>query len=1179
MRPFLLALTLCIYFTSALHAQSIKINEVVASNGESLVDEDGDYPDWIELFNAGDTPLNLTGFGLSDNRSNLQKWQFPDVDMQPGEHRIVYASDKNRRNAANYWETKITWGDFWRYQPGFTEPPADWHTLSFNDSAWAWGPSGFGFGDGDDSTVISNSVLSVYIRTAFTIADTGNITHAILHVDYDDGFVAYLNGTEVARANMDGTPPAFDEPANRSDEAEIITGDPPLTYPLDSLRHLFREGENVLAIQAHNVRLSSSDLTMIPFLSLGYRSYLPGMRPVHPLIEPILPKLHTNFKLSNESETVYLSDLSGVVIDSLAFVNLPSDIGWGRMPDGSDTLFYLTPVTPGAPNITNGYSGFASEPQFSISGGFFDSPQSVVLGGINPGETIRYTTNGNAPSETATVYSNPIQINATTVIRARTFAPGLLPSRQFTQTYFFGADHDLPVVSISTNASHFFDQDSGIYVLGDDYDPEPPHVGANFWRNWERPVNIELYETDGAQVLNQGAGIKIYGGYTRSFPQKSLVLFARGKYGASSFDYQLFADKNIDEFQTFVLRNSGNDWGRTMFRDGFIQDAVASTGIERLSYRPAVMYLNGVYWGIHNIREKINEHYIASNANISADSVEILEGEALKVYGEDDHFEAMIDFVEANDLSDPANYAYIQTQMDVENFIRYNVAEIYIDNRDWPGNNLKYWRPARQDGRWRWILFDTDFGFNWNEPDAHAYNTLAMMLDPNGPGWPNPPWATLLFRKLIQNPDFRRDFINRSADYMNSIFSPAALIPQIDAKAAAIASEIDTAMSRWEQNPANWAADVERMRIFSEMRPHHFKLHIMQELGVTDTLNIVLSSNLNGAGVVQVNAITVGQFPWFGQYFKDVPVELTAIARPGFRFTGWTGIEPADSAHVVVPMNQGVLAVANFEQDNSQFATVVINEINYNSAASFDSEDWVEFYNNSGEPVDMSGWYFRDEDDTHNFYFPDGFVLQPDSFAVICSDTVLFTSVYPFVTNFLGNTGFGLSGNGELLRLYNAANEIVDSLTYDDIAPWPVEPDGNGASLSLKNPNTDNALGSNWAASLGSGTPGEINDIFVGIDETADPVIPETFALYQNFPNPFNPQTTILFDLPESAKVKVQIFDLLGRRVATLANRQFNAGRYELQWQPEAQISSGVYFYRIDAGEKFVQTRRMIFIR
>ena len=1179
MKLLLWILTFCFYTTSALLSQSIKINEVVASNTESFIDEDGDYPDWIELFNAGNTTQNFTGFWLSDNRSNLQKWQFPDVNMAPGEFRIIYASDKNRRNTANYWETKITWGDFWRYQPGFSEPPTDWHTLAFNDSQWEWGPSGFGYGDDDDSTIVANGILSVYIRNTFNIADTSQLTHALLHIDYDDGFVAYLNGTEIARANMDGIHPAFNQPANEQHEALIINGKPPHRFSLDSLLTLFREGENVLAIQAHNISAGSSDLTMIPFLTLGFRNEFPGRRPVHPLIEPNLPRLHTNFKLSAESETVFLSGPTGMVIDSLAYVNLPSDISWGRMPDGSDTLYYFAPATPGFPNISNGYSGIASEPQFSISGGFFDMPQSIVLSGLNPGETIRYTTNGNAPTETATVYSNPIEINTTTVIRARTFAPGQLPSGQHTQTYFFGTNHDLPVISISTDIGHFFDQDSGIYVFGNDYEPVPPFFGANFWEDWERPVNIELFETDGSQVINQGAGVKIYGGFSRANPQKSLAVFARGKYGAGSFDYPIFADKNINKFQAFILRNSGNDWGRTMFRDGFIHDAIAPTGIERLAYRPAVLYLNGVYWGILNIREKINEHFIESNTHIPSDSIEILEGDAVSVYGATDHYKAMINFVESNDLSDPANYAYLKTKMDVENFLRYTVSEIFIDNRDWPGNNIKFWRPARQDGRWRWIIFDTDFGFNLLSSSNHSYNTLAMMLDPVGEDWPNPPWSTLLFRKLIQNPEFRQDFINRSADYMNSIFRPEILLSQIDAKAAAIASEIDTTLSRWDQNPADWEWNIEQMRSFSRKRQPYFRSHIMQELGVSDTLNIVLSSNLRDAGSVQVNAITVSKFPWLGQYFKDIPVELTAIARPGFRFTGWTGIEPADSAHVVVPMSQGVLAVANFEQDNSQFATVVINEVNYNSAAPFDSEDWVEFYNNSGEPVDMSGWYFRDEDDTHNFFFPDGFVLQPDSFAVICSDTVLFTSVYPSVTNYFGNTGFGLSGNGELLRLYNAANEIVDSLTYDDNAPWPTEPDGNGASLSLKNPNLDNTLPGSWTASLGNGTPGQINDIFVGIDETSHPAIPETFALYQNFPNPFNPQTTILFDLPESAKVKVQIFDLLGRRVATLANRQFIAGRYELQWQPEAQISSGVYFYRIDAGEKFVQTRRMIFIR
>ncbi|MEZ4763573.1 MAG: CotH kinase family protein [Calditrichia bacterium] len=153
----------------------------------------------------------------------------------------------------------------------------------------------------------------------------------------------------------------------------------------------------------------------------------------------------------------------------------------------------------------------------------------------------------------------------------------------------------------------------------------------------------------------------------------------------------------------------------------------------------------------------------------------------------------------------------------------------------------------------------------------------------------NPPWSTLLFRKLIQNPEFRQRFWHRaSADYMDGIFRPEILLSQIDAKAAAIASEIDTTLSRWDQNPADWEWNIEQMRSFSRKRQPYFRSHIMQELGVSDTLNIVLSSNLRDAGSVQVNAITVSKFPWLGQYFKSVSDS-----------PGWTGIEPADSAHVV----------------------------------------------------------------------------------------------------------------------------------------------------------------------------------------------------------------------------------------------------------------------------------------
>jgi hypothetical protein len=198
----------------------------------------------------------------------------------------------------------------------------------------------------------------------------------------------------------------------------------------------------------------------------------------------------------------------------------------------------------------------------------------------------------------------------------------------------------------------------------------------------------------------------------------------------------------------------------------------------------------------------------------------------------------------------------------------------------------------------------------------------------------------------------------------------------------------------------------------------------------------------------------------------------------------------------------------------------------------------------------------------------------------LCVDTSLFKPLFPDVDNFIGNVSFGLSGSGELIRLYDTEMNIMDSLTYDDNVPWPTQPDGNGPTLSLKNPDLDNTLGENWAASFGYGTPGKINDTFVDVDEKTES-IPNEFTLYQNYPNPFNPGTLIRFSIPQNSFVTLKIYDIIGNEIAILINEEKSAGNYEVEFSSlknNLKISSGVYLYQLRAND-FMETKKMILIK
>ena len=1173
------SLLLILFTVVVSFAQQPVINELMPSNFSIISDEDGDNPDWIEIYNPGSNAVQLNNFGLSDDTTNQFKWIFPEVTLLPHKFLYLFASGKDRTVWADYWETIIDLGDVWKYQPGTSEPPVDWNMIPFNDSEWAAGPSGFGYGDGDDSTVVAPTI-SLYLRKKFLIDNANDVRQAILHVDYDDAFVAYLNGVEIARANIGspGIPPLFNQVADSAHEAQMYQGGAPEMFVLNSPQSLLQAGENVLAIQVHNVGLTSSDLSLIPFLTLGMNQEPVNPTGINPILNFTIPKLHTNFKISSEGETLILSDSTGAIIDQISTGIIPTDISLGRQPDGTDFWYYFLQPTPGDSNNSASFTGFAPEPEFSLTGGFYFNILNVSLITNSTGAVIRFTTDGSEPSENSALYTTPVNIDSTTVVRARSFEPGSLPSQIVTHTFFINEPTTLPVVSLSTDPDNFWSEQTGIYVLGPNASPDFPYFGANFWEDWERPVHIEFFEPNGALGFSVDCGVKIFGGWSRGFPQKSLALYARDEYGASEFNYHIFSNKPLNSFESIILRNSGNDWNVTQFRDALISGLADKSGVDFQAYRPAVVYINGEYWGVHNIREKINEHFLASNHEVNPENIDLLENDGSLILGDASQYHQLIDFLSSHNLAVPANYDQVKSYMDIDNFINYQVTEIFCDNTDWPGNNLKFWRSQTPGGVWRWILYDTDFGFGLFDEYGYSHNTLEFATEENGPAWPNPPWSTFILRKLLENQNFRYDFINRFADFLNTYFVSSRVLSQINELQYTLDAEMERHFNKWGGSAVEWSNNIQRLRTFASLRPAYVRLHVINKFGLSGASQLNLNLVPSQAGKIRVSTIIPDNYPWTGFYFQGIPIKVSASPSPGFRFSHWEGISPPDSATTTIVLQDNLYLTAVFEPDSNS-SSIVINEINYNSAPDFDVEDWVEFYNNTGSDIDISGWVFKDSDDIHNFTFPAQTILAADEYLVLCRDTSAFSSFFPNVSNYMGNFDFALSNGGELIRLFDDQGFIIDSLTYDDVSPWPVEPDGSGPTLSLKNPGLDNSISVSWSASGNHGTPGTINDVFISVFENSKIFIPDKFQLFQNYPNPFNPQTTIQFDLPQAQHVILKIYDSLGRLVNTIVDKELNSGQYSFRWKPQHNIASGIYFYRIEYGNTIKQTKKMLLLK
>ena len=718
-----------LFFVSYSYSQEIRINEVSSSN-TLFFDEDGDSPDWIELHNYGSSEISLNQWTLTDIEDDNNPWTFPNISIEPNDFLLVWASDKDRSDIF-YVRTLINQGELFRYEIANENIEDDWISNSFDDDEWGIGNTGFGFSDNDDNTVIPNGTIAVYLRKNFTIQNANDIDRLLLDIDYDDGFVAYINGVEVARANVSGSPPSHDTTTNIEHEAQMYWGGSPERFIIEDADEFLFDGENLLSIQVHNISDTSSDMTLIPFLSAYYNvDSSEGISPPSILdLESELYPLHTDFKLSASGDSLFLKNENGDLIDSLIVPALSANISYGV--SFSNQLVVYDTQTPGELNDTAEFEGVLAVPiTFSHDGGIINTNINLEITAQGD-EEIRYTLDFTEPNINSELYTGPISIQQNSIVRAKAFKENYISLHSNTRNYFFNIQSDLPIIHLVSDEYNLFDNDYGIYAYGDDYNSNYPYFGANFWQDWERPVHISMYENNNL-VFNSNGGLKIFGAYSRAWDQKSFSLFARSQYGTSQFEYSFFDDLTYDSFESFVLRNSGNDWMRTNLRDAAITSLMKNSGLDYQSFKTVSSYINDTYWGLYHMREKVSVNFIASKHDVNANDVTILNDNSELVDGNNQEYIELAAFIEQNYLYDQENYEYVSEQIDIDNFIMYHLAQIYIDNRDYPGNNIKYWKVP--GGKWKWILYDTDFGFagqwwsDWDQNYAHTFNTLEFAL-------------------------------------------------------------------------------------------------------------------------------------------------------------------------------------------------------------------------------------------------------------------------------------------------------------------------------------------------------------------------------------------------------------------------------------------------------------------
>ncbi|ASB50964.1 CotH kinase family protein [Alkalitalea saponilacus] len=504
-----------------------------------------------------------------------------------------------------------------------------------------------------------------------------------------------------------------------------------------------------------------------------------------------------------------------------------------------------------------------------------------------------------------------------TVVRAIAFKNGNIPSQISTNTYFVGENpYTLPIISLAIQEDQLFDYKYGIYVAGVDYSkwrkkntnsllPNIAVNRGNYQRrgsSWERTLNIEYYPIiKSYTTINREVLIRIHGGFSRTLPSKSLRLYTSSNTNESST--LNFPEINDIDFERFILRNSGNDFLYTYFKDPFIQNLANGLNFSTQAYQPGIVFINGEYWGLLNLRERYDRYYITNKYEIDPDSIEYLTANAIIKEGTNIHYKSMIDFIKNNQISDKINFEYVQCMMDMDSFIDYFITNIFINNKDWPGGNIDYWRKnkttdcadelAFNDGRWRWMLFDTDFGFI-----DYSTNTLNIATNPNSKGWPNPEWSIFLLRELLKNENFKIQFINRMSDLLNTYFLQDRIIDMIDDMKSVLKPEIPAHIHRWSSPKSmdDWFANVDHMKVFATQRPAFQRQHLKDFFELEREVLVTLDINNHQNGYITLNTIDIQPstpgvsetpYPWSGIYFHSMPVTITANPKPGYKFVKW----------------------------------------------------------------------------------------------------------------------------------------------------------------------------------------------------------------------------------------------------------------------------------------------------
>jgi hypothetical protein len=867
----------CFWFANG----QILINEGCNKNAASVQDENGDAPDWIELYNNGASSVNLQNWKLADQLNGINAWVFPNVNLLPQSFLRFFCSGKDRYASIPFIATNNTTN---------FNPTAGWNTHPFSQN-FTW--------DGSSNIIVN---VCSYNNTGYT----ENSVFYQSATPFVSSVGSFVDGSPAACSNNIGQ--TYSQRPNMKLNNAVI-GNGTITngnteYPAPygnwywGARHQFL----ILASELQAAGLSAGPISSLSFQVAStngefydYIDIALNHTPLSSLDANFIPlqgqQFHTDFKLDGNGEPIYLFNAANQLQDQLEITSPQPDISVGRFPNGSTNITWMNP-SPGLSNNTSQvFSDTLPRPQILIPSGVFNTTLSVSISTNVPNNVgkLVYTTNGEDPTFNSTTYTGPISINANKVLRAKVFPlgnPTLLPSDQSVETYLFNVSHTTPILLVNTPNQNLYGA-NGIF--------------DNWWSDWVKPAYAVILDTGLTHpIIHQSkTGMRMDGGAggSRSHPQHSFRLsFTHGTFGDKPIEFPLIPDRpNRSLYSDIYLRNGSNQFLTLPYKDASqVRMMSEGSGNYYSSYRPVSVYINGSYFGLYELREKFNQEYFEQHDGATRDSIELLSLSywynliLRAVEGDVDHF--WTDYASFNAL-DPTSPSYWQDAdqyFDLKHYTDYIIAESWMGNVDWPGNNIKIYRSDASQKRWRFALIDLELSMQPNGWTNCTDNHIAFMM---GQSEDNP--YINIWKQSIENLAYRNYFINRFADQMNTSYRQEKLIATEQAFYESMLPEMPLEFARWG-DPNNIAGQMAAFEANHEQfqeqllcRSTFVFNQLRLQFDLTKKVQVNLAVEPPFAGEIHLNTIQPTSYPWSGAYFDGVPIEMQPVAKPGYMFSHW----------------------------------------------------------------------------------------------------------------------------------------------------------------------------------------------------------------------------------------------------------------------------------------------------